>query len=106
MENQCTEFEYTNGSFSECLSATDIAERGLRDCDTHVQIGGQTYCAGQEPQQAEVLGVPQGASTHDTGLMDQPVLSPGLLVAGAGLTLVALGVMTRGKQKEGKHGNR
>lgn len=104
MENQCTEFEYEDGTTSECLSAIDIAERGLRDCDTHMQIGGQTYCAGQEPQQAEVLGVPQGASTHDTGLMDQPVLSPGLLAAGAGLALMALGVMTRGK-KEGKHGS-
>jgi hypothetical protein len=107
-DNQCTEFEYSDGTHSECLSATDIAERGLRDCTTHVQVGGQTYCAGQEPRQAQVLGVPQGANTYDAGkgLMDQPVLSPGLLAAGAGLTLMALGVMSRGKKKEGSHGNR
>jgi hypothetical protein len=104
-DNQCTEFEYADGTTSECLSAIDIEQRGLRNCDTHVQVDSQTYCAGQEPRQAEVLGIPQGATAVDTP-MAGPVLDPGILVAGAGLTAAALFAMSRTKKEVKKNGNR
>jgi hypothetical protein len=104
-DNQCTEFEYEDGTTSECLSAIDIEQRKLRECDSHVQVDGATYCAGQEPRQAEVLGIPQGATAVDTP-MAGPVLDPGILAAGAGLTVAALVAMSRTKQKEAKNGNR
>jgi hypothetical protein len=103
-DNQCTEFEYEDGTTSECLSAIDIEQRKLRECDSHVQVDGATYCAGQEPRQAEVLGIPQGTASTDTP-MAGPVLEPGILVAGAGLTIAALVAMSRTK-KEVKNGNR
>jgi hypothetical protein len=52
-----------------------------------------------------VLGIPQGATAVDTP-MAGPVLDPGILAAGAGLTVAALVAMSRTKQKEAKNGNR
>lgn len=103
--NQCTQFEYADGTTSECLSAIDIQERKLSECDSHTQVDGVTYCAGQEPRRPEVLGIPQGAATTDAP-MAGPVLEPGILAAGAGLTIAALVAMSRTKKEAKKNGNR
>ena len=103
-DSQCTQFEYEDGTTSECLSAIDIEQRKLRECDSHTLADGVTYCAGQEPQQTQVLGIPQGTAVTDTP-MAGPVLEPGILVAGAGLTIAAFVAMSRTK-KGASNGNR